>query len=78
MIAALSLLAFTTGDLVRAKPSKIVSGQESERTNEFLQILSIAILKQVGMCVKWWGMSVCVCVCGGGGGGGGGGLMCGV
>ena len=33
-----------------------MAGQESEKTNEFLQMLSIAILKQVCVCV-------CVCVC---------------
>jgi len=58
-ISSFSLfLAFTTGDLVRAKPSKIVSGQEAERTNEFLQILSIAILKQVQDMCTGCGMSV--------------------
>ena len=46
--------AFTTGELVRAKPSKIVAGQESEKTNEFLQMLSIAILKQVWCVWVWW------------------------
>ena len=39
--------AFTTGELVKVKPTKIVAGHEAERTNEFLQILSIAILKEV-------------------------------
>ena len=34
-----------------------MAGQESEKTNEFLQMLSIAILKQVRVCV-------CVCGCG--------------
>lgn len=39
---------------MRVKSSKIVAGQEVERTNEFLQLLSIAILKKV-----WkWGSSV--------------------
>ncbi len=28
------------------KPSKVVSGHEAEKTNEFLQFLSIAILKK--------------------------------
>ncbi len=39
--------AFTTGELVKVKPTKIVAGHEAERTNEFLQILSITILKEV-------------------------------
>lgn len=40
--------AFVQGDTVRVRPSKIVAGQEAEKTNEFLQLLSIAILKKVG------------------------------
>ena len=32
---------------MKVKASKIVAGQEVERTNEFLQLLSIAILKKV-------------------------------
>ena len=39
--------AFTTGELVKVRPTKIVAGHEAEKTNEFLQILSIAILKEV-------------------------------
>ena len=39
--------AFVQGDVVKVKASKIVAGQEVERTNEFLQLLSIAILKKV-------------------------------
>ena len=39
--------AFVQGDIVRVKASRIVAGQEAERTNEFLQLLSIAILKKV-------------------------------
>ena len=31
------------------KPSKIVAGHEVEKTNEFLQMLAIAILKEVGV-----------------------------
>ena len=32
---------------MRVKASKIVAGHEAEKTNEFLQLLSIAILKKV-------------------------------
>ena len=39
--------AFTTGEMVKVKPSKVVAGQDAEKTNEFLQILSISILKDV-------------------------------
>ena len=39
--------AFTTGELVKVKPTKVVAGHEVERTNEFLQVLSITILKEV-------------------------------
>ena len=38
------------------KPQKVVAGHEVEKTNEFLQSVSIAILKQVCVCA-------CVCVC---------------
>ena len=40
-------LAFTTGEVVKVRPSKVVAGHEADRTNEFLQILGIAILKEV-------------------------------
>ena len=43
--------AFTSGELVKVKPTKIVAGHEAERTNEFLQILSITILKEVLQCI---------------------------
>ena len=39
--------AFVQGEVVKVKSSKIVAGQEVEKTNEFLQLLSIAILKKV-------------------------------
>ena len=39
--------AFTTGEVVKLKPTKVVAGHDAERTNEFLQVLSISILKQV-------------------------------
>ena len=38
---------FTTANPLRAKASKIVAGQEPEKTNELLQVLAIAILKKV-------------------------------
>ena len=41
------VLAFVQGEVVRVKASKIVAGQEVDRTNEFLQQLAIAILKKV-------------------------------
>ena len=41
--------AFVQGEVVRAKASKIVAGQEAKKTNEFLQLLSIAILKKVSI-----------------------------
>ena len=47
-----TLPAFTQGEVVKVKSSKIVAGQEVERTNEFLQLLSIAILKKVCVCAR--------------------------
>lgn len=41
------IVAFTTGELVKVRPSKVVAGHEAEKTNEFLQILGISILKEV-------------------------------
>ena len=46
-VSVLCVSAFVQGDVVRVKASRIVAGQEAERTNEFLQLLSIAILKKV-------------------------------
>ena len=43
----LYVAAFTTGEVVKLKPTKVVAGHDAERTNEFLQVLSISILKQV-------------------------------
>ena len=32
------------------RPSKIVAGHEPEKTNEFLQLMGMAILHKVGLC----------------------------
>ena len=32
---------------MKVKPSKILSGQEADKTNEFLQLLGVTILKKV-------------------------------
>ena len=40
-------VAFTTGDVLKVKTSRIVAGQECERTNEFLQVLAGAILSKL-------------------------------
>lgn len=36
-----------TGQKISARPSKVVAGQEADRTNEFLQALADAINKKV-------------------------------
>jgi hypothetical protein len=46
--------AFTTGELIKVKPTKVVAGHEAERTNEFLQILSITILKEVQCTIMYF------------------------
>ena len=46
------VVAFTTGEIVKVRPSKIVAGHEAEKTNEFLQILGISILKEVSIALK--------------------------
>lgn len=43
--------AFATEELSKAKPGKIVAGQEAERTNVFLQRLGMAVLKKVKFLV---------------------------
>ncbi|KAL5508994.1 hypothetical protein EMCRGX_G004268 [Ephydatia muelleri] len=43
---AIDALSFVKGEVLKVRPSKIVSGQEPEKTNEFLQILAISIMKQ--------------------------------
>lgn len=47
------VVAFTTGEIVKVRPSKIVAGHEAEKTNEFLQILGISILKEVSIALKY-------------------------
>ena len=42
-----SYLAFTLGQQVSCRPSKVVAGHEPERTNEFLQLLAAAIIDNV-------------------------------
>ncbi len=39
--------AFTIGEVVKTRPSKVVAGQDAEKTNEFLQLLGTAILNKV-------------------------------
>lgn len=57
--------AFTVGEVVAVRPSKIVAGQEVEKTNEFLQILASAVLKKVGSWghVLWGGHRIQVFGC---------------
>ncbi|XP_062519878.1 TRAF3-interacting protein 1-like isoform X2 [Corticium candelabrum] len=41
---AVDVVAFTLGQQVSCRPSKVVAGHEPERTNEFLQLLAAAII----------------------------------
>ena len=41
-------VSFALGENLTAKPSKIVSGQEPQKTNEFLQALAQIIDKKIG------------------------------
>ena len=41
-------IAFAIGEPLGAKPSRIVSGQEPQKTNEFLQALAQVIDKKIG------------------------------
>ena len=41
-------ISFALGENLNAKPSKIVSGQEPAKTNEFLQALAQVIDKKIG------------------------------
>ena len=36
-----------SGESLKVRPSKVVAGHEAERTNEFLQALSMLITKKV-------------------------------
>ena len=49
VFVAMRVAVFVTGSTVRVKASKIVAGQEAEKTNEFLQVLAIAIMKKVSL-----------------------------
>lgn len=40
-------LVFTTGESLRVRASKVIAGQECERTNEFLQAMATAILSKL-------------------------------
>ena len=44
----LDCVSFALGENLAAKPSKIVSGQEPQKTNEFLQALAQIIDKKIG------------------------------
>ena len=45
-------VSFALGENLNAKPSKIVSGQEPAKTNEFLQALAQVIDKKIGMKIN--------------------------
>lgn len=45
---AIDCISFALGENLNAKPSKIVSGQEPAKTNEFLQALAQVIDKKIG------------------------------
>ena len=40
-------LVFTTGESLKVRASKVIAGQECERTNEFLQAMATAILSKL-------------------------------
>lgn len=40
-------LVFTTGESLKVRASKVIAGQECERTNEFLQAMATAILNKL-------------------------------
>merc|ERR1712226_662472 len=44
---SIDIVSLVTGKTVPARPSKIVAGQEADKTNEFLQMLAEAINKKV-------------------------------
>ena len=46
IICFLYSVAFTIGEVIPMKPSKVVAGHEPERTNEFLQLLGTAIIRK--------------------------------
>ena len=46
-------ISFAVGQPLSAKPSKIVSGQEPQKTNDFLQALAQVVDKKVGKYQIW-------------------------
>lgn len=44
---AINTISFTIGEVVPAKPSKIVAGHEADKTNEFLQLMASAVLQKL-------------------------------
>ena len=47
-------VSFAIGEPLGAKPSKIVSGQEPQKTNEFLQALAQIIDKKIGKFIDFF------------------------
>jgi len=43
----IDVIIMASGESLKVRPSKVVAGHEAERTNEFLQALSMLITKKV-------------------------------
>lgn len=41
----------SSGESLKVRPSKVVAGHEADRTNEFLQALSLLITNKVGQWI---------------------------